>query len=81
MATKAPKKAHTAKTKNAASKTRNTTIVETYSPLYSQNSHEPVKADFLKRQKLVDTMAALLVDSENKHHQTIGLLGDWGGGG
>ncbi|MCB1948816.1 P-loop NTPase fold protein, partial [Nitrosomonas sp.] len=36
--------------------------------------------DALNRQNLIDAMAAILSAKENHHHQTIGLLGDWGAG-
>ncbi|WP_086933322.1 KAP family P-loop NTPase fold protein [Agarilytica rhodophyticola] len=36
--------------------------------------------DALDRKKLVETLAGFLLHPANHHHQTIGLLGDWGVG-
>lgn len=36
--------------------------------------------DHLNRKKLVETLASFLTHPANYHHQTIGLLGDWGVG-
>lgn len=36
--------------------------------------------DHLNRKKLVETLASFLAHPSNYHHQTIGLLGDWGVG-
>ncbi|PYF81043.1 KAP-like P-loop domain-containing protein [Marinomonas alcarazii] len=44
------------------------------------NSDKPANKDKLNRQKLVDSLAVLLKDQNNHHHQTIGLLGHWGVG-
>jgi hypothetical protein len=44
------------------------------------NSDKPANKDKLNRQKLVDSLATLLKDQNNHHHQTIGLLGHWGVG-
>lgn len=40
----------------------------------------PAKADKLNRQKLVNALAANLVNPANSHHRAIGLLGEWGSG-
>ncbi|RCX06952.1 KAP family P-loop NTPase fold protein [Marinomonas foliarum] len=44
------------------------------------NSHQYAVEDKLNRQHLVNTLAILLQDKNNHHHQTIGLLGHWGVG-
>lgn len=36
--------------------------------------------DHLNRKKLVETLASFLAHPANYHHQTLGLLGDWGVG-
>ena len=46
----------------------------------SQNEDNHAKEDKLNRSKLVATLADMLSDASNSHHQTIGLLGDWGSG-
>ncbi|MEL0621610.1 P-loop NTPase fold protein [Marinomonas arenicola] len=44
------------------------------------SSHQYAVEDKLNRQHLVNTLAALLQNKNNHHHQTIGLLGHWGVG-
>uniref|UniRef100_A6W218 KAP P-loop domain protein n=1 Tax=Marinomonas sp. (strain MWYL1) TaxID=400668 RepID=A6W218_MARMS len=44
------------------------------------SSHQYAVEDKLNRQHLVNTLAALLQNQNNHHHQTIGLLGHWGVG-
>ncbi|SEN24676.1 P-loop NTPase fold protein [Nitrosomonas marina] len=45
------------------------------------NLHDGLaEQDALGRQDLVDALATILAAKENHHHQTIGLLGDWGAG-
>ena len=44
------------------------------------SSHQYAAEDKLNRQHLVNTLATLLQDQNNHHHQTIGLLGHWGVG-
>ncbi|ADZ91626.1 KAP family P-loop NTPase fold protein [Marinomonas mediterranea] len=44
------------------------------------SSHQHAAEDKLNRQHLVNSLAALLRDKNNPHHQTIGLLGHWGVG-
>jgi uncharacterized protein YeaO (DUF488 family) len=51
-----------------------------YSASTSHNNHQAATADALNREQLAAAVAALLIDPKNSHHQTIGLLGDWGSG-
>lgn len=47
---------------------------------HTHSSDQTAQEDTLNRQKLVDTLAKLLANPKNNHHQTIGLLGHWGVG-
>lgn len=44
------------------------------------NKESPAKVDKLNRALLAEVLAKNLTHSENSHHRTIGLLGDWGSG-
>ena len=43
-----------------------------------QSSEHASSEDRLNRKKLIETLASFLAEPENTHHQTVGLLGDWG---
>ncbi|TXR54294.1 KAP family P-loop NTPase fold protein [Reinekea thalattae] len=52
--------------------------IKKHHPGYNHNGHQAAKEDALNRQRLADSLGALLSDPANTQHQTIGLLGHWG---
>lgn len=51
-----------------------------FEPGTKQHAENIAHTDHLNREKLVSTLARFLTAEENSHHQTIGLLGNWGVG-
>jgi hypothetical protein len=51
-----------------------------YEQIHGNKDDAIASEDYLGRQNLVNALTEILIAKENFHHQTIGLLGDWGAG-
>lgn len=51
-----------------------------YEQIHGNKDDAIANQDYLGRQNLVNALTEILTAKENFHHQTIGLLGDWGSG-
>jgi hypothetical protein len=65
--------------------TKNTTVKsplpkENFTATSSHAGHQAASDDALNREQLIGALAGLIADPDNSHHQTIGLLGNWGAG-
>lgn len=66
--------------KTQSSPATESTEVKKYAQTHVSKDDATANLDYLGRQNLVHALTDILAAKENFHHQTIGLLGDWGSG-